>query len=105
MSELGNFKRRFTLMIAQLIVWVYEQGQGYEMTLGEGYDDDGTGHMKGSLHYDGLAQDLNLFKNGVWLKNTEDHRFIGEHWEQMGGTWGGRFNDGNHYSLAFGGKK
>jgi hypothetical protein len=103
MMTLGEMKRKFTLMIAQLIMWAYSQG--YEMTLGEGYDDDGTGHMKNSLHYDGLAQDLNLFKNGIWLQKTEDHLPIGEHWESMGGAWGGRFKDGNHYSLAYGGRK
>jgi hypothetical protein len=106
MSGLGDAKRKFTLMIARLIIWAYNHG--YELTLGEGYVSNGTGHMKGSLHYDGLAQDLNLFKDGIWLKNTEDHLPLGEEWERMGGAWGGRFKgnpDGNHYSLAYGGKK
>lgn len=30
---------------------------------------------------------------------------IGEYWESIGGAWGGRFNDGNHYSLGHGGRK
>jgi len=45
-----------------------------------------------------LAIDLNLFKDGEYLTDTEDHRFLGEFWESLGGTWGGRWDDGNHYS-------
>jgi hypothetical protein len=26
-------------------------------------------------------------------------------WESIGGSWGGRFNDGNHYSLEHRGMK
>lgn len=62
---LGALQRKFTLMVGKLILKAYETG--YELTLGEGYDDDGVGHMKGSMHYIRLAQDLNLFKDGVWL--------------------------------------
>jgi hypothetical protein len=39
------------------------------------------------------------------LESTEAHTPLGEQWEKMGGTWGGRFNDGNHYSLEHEGKK
>ena len=99
--SLGQSQRKFTLMIAHLIAWIYEQG--YELTLGDAYAT--TGHMKDSLHYSRLAIDLNLFKAGVYLTTTDDHRLIGEKWESMGGTWGGRFKDGNHYSLAYGGRK
>lgn len=58
----------------------------------------GYGHPR-SAHKQKLAMDLNLFKDGRYLDTTEDHRILGEKWESMGGTWGGRFNDGNHYSL------
>ena len=30
---------------------------------------------------------------------------LGEYWESIGGSWGGRFNDGNHYSLEHNGVK
>ncbi len=103
---LGEKQRLFTLMIAQLIQWAYEQG--YEMTVGDAYRDPrlhgavgekkGYGHPK-SAHKQRLAIDLNLFRNGKYLDKTEDHTPIGEQWEKMGGSWGGRFNDGNHYSL------
>jgi hypothetical protein len=41
----------------------------------------------------------------VYLKETKDHAFLGEFWEEMGGSWGGRFNDGNHYSLEHNGRR
>lgn len=96
--SLGNQQRKFSLMIAQLIVWAYEQG--YEITVGDFWAHDG--HKDGSFHYKRLAADLNLFKDGVYLTTTEDHILLGEEWERMGGTWGGRFRrkDGNHYSLG-----
>lgn len=103
---LGEKQRLFTLMVAQLIQWAYEHG--YEMTVGDAYRDPrlhgavgekkGYGHPK-SAHKQRLAIDLNLFRNGKYLDKTEDHVPIGEQWEKMGGSWGGRFNDGNHYSL------
>lgn len=65
-----------------------------------------------SLHCDRLAVDLNLFKDGVWLTDKESHRPLGVYWEQQsrppayecvwGGSWGA---DGNHYSIAHGGRK
>lgn len=61
--------------------------------------------IRGSLHEIGLAIDLNLFRHGVYLSRTDDHRKMGEFWESIGGTWGGRFGDGNHYSLGHNGKR
>jgi D-alanyl-D-alanine carboxypeptidase-like protein len=61
--------------------------------------------IRNSLHEIGLAIDLNLFRDGKYLDKTEDHRRLGERWEAMGGAWGGRFGDGNHYSLEHEGRK
>jgi len=73
---------------------------GYEVTLGDAYRDPrcGYGHKR-SLHRLRLAIDLNLFKDGHYIRTTEGHRELGEWWESIGGSWGGRFDDGNHYSL------
>jgi hypothetical protein len=82
---------------------------GYEVTLGDAYRDprlhgsygtkSGYGASK-SFHKLRLAIDLNLYKEGKYLDRTEDHQSLGEWWESVGGTWGGRFGnaDGNHYS-------
>ena len=88
-------------MVADLIVFAYDSG--YELTFGDAYAK--TGHRKESLHYIRLAIDLNLFRNGVYLTSTADHLPLGLYWESIGGSWGGRFNDGNHYSLAHEGKR
>lgn len=101
--SLRQVQSRFAFMVALLLIKA--KSLGYEFTFGESYDDDNTGHMKGSLHYIRLAQDLNLFKDGKFLDINEDHKPLGEWWESIGGAWGGRFSDGNHYSLAYGGKK
>ena len=73
---------------------------GYEITDGDYYAK--SGHKMNSYHYKRLAADLNLFKDGVYLSDTEDHQPVGELWEKFGGTWGGRFQDGNHYSYGEG---
>ncbi|RIY41933.1 M15 family metallopeptidase [Neopusillimonas maritima] len=109
---LGQKQRKFTRMIADLICFAYSQG--YELTLGDAYRDPRVhGHVgqkksyssANSLHKERLAVDFNLFKNGQYLTSTEDHRPLGEYWESIGGSWGGRFNDGNHYSIEHGGRK
>lgn len=86
---------KFARMVAILLL--YAERQGYEFTLGDAWAK--SGHKKRSLHYIRLAVDLNLFKNGKWLKETKDHLPFGVFWETMGGTWGGRHDDGNHYAL------
>lgn len=95
-------------MVGWLIEFAYTSG--YELTFGEAYRTPeqaalnaakGTGIVN-SLHNQRLAVDLNLFKDGVWLITTEAHKPLGEFWESIGGSWGGRFSrpDGNHYSLS-----
>ena len=95
---------KFAKMAAQLILWAYEQG--YEVTLGDAYRSDACthGHPK-SLHRKRLAIDINLFRDGKYMIHTQDHEPLGLYWESLGGTWGGRFNDGNHYSLEHNGMK
>ena len=92
---------KFTQMVGLLIHFAYQQGYG--LTFGDAYAT--TGHMKNSLHYKKLAVDLNLFKDGVYLTKTQDHEPLGLFWESIGGSWGGRFQDGNHYSLEYKGRK
>jgi len=85
-------------MVALLILRAY--ALGYELTFGDAYAHDG--HIDDSFHYIRLAIDLNLFKDGKYLTETADHEPLGLFWESMGGSWGGRWNDGNHYSLGEG---
>lgn len=123
---LGQKQRLFTKAVAMLITRAYELG--YELTFGDAHRDKRAygphgsntttkggeapyGH-RNSVHKLRLAVDLNLFKDGEYLELTEDHRELGEYWENRIGPrvglplcWGGRFNDGNHYSCEHQGMK
>jgi hypothetical protein len=105
MSVLGELQRKFPLMVAKLIIYAYDLG--YEITFGESYDDDNTGHMRGSLHYIKLAQDLNVFKDDVYLQGKEAeiaHSKMHDFWDSLGGA--PRIaKDLNHYSIQFEGRR
>jgi hypothetical protein len=71
---------------------------GYEVTLGDAFRDARCAYgSASSKHKRRLAIDLNLFKDGVYLTRTKDHKELGRFWESIGGIHGGRWNDGNHY--------
>lgn len=102
----------FVVLIGQLIAKATESG--YELTFSQAYRSPeeaarlakaGKG-IAASLHCDRLAVDFNLFRDDEFLSTTEAHRPLGEWWEQLHPLcrWGGRFNDGNHYSLTHGGR-
>jgi uncharacterized protein (DUF736 family) len=91
----------FAKAVPLLISYAY--ALGYEITFGDAWAK--TGHRRNSCHYLRLAIDLNLFKNGKFLTKTKDHRILGMFWESIGGSWDGRFNDGNHYSFSWRGRK
>lgn len=102
---------RFVFMIAELIYFARQSG--LELTFGEAYRTPGQAAMnakngKGiahSLHTLRLAVDFNLFVNGVYDATGQHHEPLGVYWESIGGSWGGRFGDPNHYSLAYNGVK
>jgi hypothetical protein len=99
----------------------YAKAKGYKIRLGEGrignprrlrsgeFSEDGV-HMVGSLHYDGLAQDLNLFVDGEYITDGTHMAWVdlGSFWEQLHPlcAWGGRFKsrDSNHVSIRYQGK-
>lgn len=106
-ANLLQRQHEFTRMLVQLLTKAHSLG--YEVTVGDAYRDPrlfgSFGEKKGygeskSFHKLRLAIDLNLFKDGVFLQSTKDHEELGKYWESLGGTWGGRFQDGNHYSLG-----
>ena len=99
--SLRKKQSEFVHMVSLLIAYAYQNG--YELTFGDAWAKDG--HKINSQHYIRLAIDLNLFRDGKWLSKTEDHAELGEFWEMIGGSWGGRFGDGNHYSLEHEGRK
>lgn len=96
--SLRTRQSEFVQAVALLIT--FATGEGYELTFGDAWAR--TDHVPGSYHYRRLAIDLNLFRDGEYLTETEDYRVLGEYWESIGGTWGGRFRDGNHFSWGEG---
>ena len=106
--KLGEKQELFMWLLPRLIDKAHELG--FEVRGGDLFRDPRAfgkvGESKGygnknSAHKKKLACDLLLFKDGVFLTQTEDHQPLGEWWEKQHPLcrWGGRFNDGNHYSL------
>ena len=114
MTTLGSKQRKFTRLLPRLLDKAFELG--YEVTLGDAYRDARAfgdmgirkiyGHHS-SAHKVRLAIDLNLFLDGNFLTKTSDHKLLGEWWEKQDPDcrWGGRFSDGNHYSMEHNGVK
>lgn len=110
---LSQRQQLFARNVANLILYVAESN--YACTLGEAWRTPeqaalnarkGIG-IKNSLHCDRLAIDLNLFKDGKYLTDTESWRPFGEWWEALhpDNRWGGRFGDANHFSMTDDGKR
>lgn len=111
---LGDKQRAFTRMIADLIIYAYESE--WELTFGDAYRDPRLHGQMGekksyssanSNHKIRLAVDFNLFVKGVYITdgNHPAYKSLGEYWESLGGSWGGRFNDANHFSLEHQGRR
>lgn len=111
--RLGEKQELFSRLMAEHVVWLYEQG--YAVRSGDYFAS--TGHRPGSNHYIKLAADLNLFLEGEYLDETMDHQESGEKWESRHELcrWGGNWDkddhpgepgedDGNHYSLIHEGR-
>lgn len=109
-SDIQSKQQAFAIMLAHFLIQIDEMG--YQVTLGDAYRDPRVHGRQGekasysagsSAHKWRMAIDLNLFKAGQLLTRSEDYELIGTVWEKMGGSWGGRFSDGNHFSLMHNG--
>lgn len=111
--KLGEKQELFARLYAKHLVWLHKHH--YDTRLGDVFAS--TGHRPGSNHYLKLAADINLFKNGQYLRDTFDHQESGEMWESRHELcrWGGNWDkddhpgepgedDGNHYSLLHEGR-
>jgi len=95
---------QFAVKIALLILHAHELG--YVLTFGDAYrPPEATWGHPNSLHKVRLAVDFNLFIDGKYQTDSVAYLPLGVYWESIGGSWGGRFEDGNHFSLAYGGMR
>jgi hypothetical protein len=111
---LSELQRIFATEFAYLILYI--KSCGYECRIDDVFRDPrlhgelgekkGYGH-RNSCHKIHLAGDLSLFLEGKYLDKTSDHTRFGEWWEARSPyhAWGGRFDDGNHYSFTHNGYK
>jgi hypothetical protein len=91
---------------ARLVAYLEQRPEFHALAIAVANNGKNNGILL-SIHRDRLAIDLNLFRSGVWLQRAEDHQPLGEWWERQHELcrWGGRFRDGNHYSLEHEGRK
>lgn len=86
--SLRKKQTKFARLVPRLIDKAFEMG--YEVTIGDVFRDprvhgplgvkQGYGH-RNSAHKKKMAIDLNLYKDGKYLDQTEDHRLLGEWWK------------------------
>lgn len=112
--KLSDQQIAFTLNIARLIDYAYSKGYG--LTFGDAYRDARVHGEFGtkasysaakSVHKVRLAVDFNLFKGGIYRTETSAYTELGEYWESLHplNRWGGRWQDGNHFSMEYQGAK
>ena len=99
--KLSEQQWHFTSLIPRVIDYAY--AEGFTASLRDAYRDPRAtfpySHPN-SMHTKGLAIDLLLFKDGIYLTNSEAYRSCGEYWEGLHPecTWG-NLKDGNHFSM------
>lgn len=113
MAKLSQIQQTFSKDVLKLLQHISDSG--YDFTLGELFrtpeqaainEIQGTG-IANSLHCKRLAIDINLFKDGVYLQDTNDFEQFESFWKSLNqhNRWGGRFTDrhgnpkpdGNHF--------
>ena len=111
--KLGQKQELFSSFLPILIIKAHDLG--FDVRVGDLFRDprvhgaygEKVGYSSAySMHKLKLAVDLNLFINNVLKVKTSDFQVLGEWWEQQHELcrWGGRFKDGNHFSLTHDGR-
>lgn len=98
--------RQWTFLLDVRLLIQHAKRKGWKLTGGNLYrtpaQNTAVNGTARSRHLDRLAIDLNLFIDDVYQRDTEAYRPLGEFWEALrpDNSWGGRFNDGNHFSVG-----
>ena len=85
-------------MVTSLINFAHMLGYEVVIDYTKRCEDCPVGHAN-SLHKKKLAIDIDLFIDGALLRDTSQYTELGEFWTAIGGSWGGDFGDGRHFSL------
>lgn len=106
---LGDKRRLFTEAIALLTLYARylgdRKGQHWRLAGDQlkRCQECPVGHER-SLHKIGLAEDMNLYIDGVYITDGTGHDELHDYWDLLGGAE--RIaNDMNHYSFAHGGMR
>jgi hypothetical protein len=109
--KLSEQQRIFSLNLAKLIQWIYDEGM--ECTMGEVlrtpeqqaiYLKSGASKTANSMHLQKLAADINLFVTGVYVTDKEHYKPLASYWKSLhpdnvaGYDWGW---DANHFEMKF----
>ena len=87
---LSQTQRTFSLNLAKLILWIYDNGM--ECTMGEVlrtpeqqaiYLKSGLSKTSNSKHLQKLAADINLFIDGVYTTEKQDYKGLAEYWKSL----------------------
>jgi hypothetical protein len=119
-KRLSSYQQRCSQALSFFVTQIPSIDNGrHQVTFGEAhrpswvateYAKRGLG-ISTSLHIDRLAIDLNLFVDGNFQATTEAHKPLALLWMEIGPMFGVvpaagyYFNDGNHYSCAWQGRK
>jgi hypothetical protein len=113
MTALGDAQWLHVRCIAKLIQ--FAEDQGYTLSWGEAFRTqeqaqwDATNHIGivNSVHCERLAVDFMLFKDGEYLTDPTDYKFMGDYWKSLDPScrWGGDFTtvDADHFSITWNG--
>ena len=117
--KLSVYQQRCAQALSYFMTQIPQRIPGAQITFGEfhrptwvaaEYARRGLG-IATSLHTQRLAVDLMLFRGGVYQTSSEAYRPLANLWKQIGPHFGVvpgagiDFNDGNHFSCAYGGKR
>lgn len=122
MSELFEKRIKFGRLLGKLLTWLTQQNQLFSVEEVKRSKEQaqvnaasGAG-ISNSLHLNGLAVDINLFKpDGSYCDKVEDYKAAGMFWKSLDPDccWGGDFKkanglpkpDADHFSITYQGVK
>ena len=106
MNTKNEFQFYFLSVLARFLPLAceYARKNGILLTMGCGRCREVGHHRPQSLHYLGMAQDINVIKDGVLVGDGRYHGDLHDIWDSLGG--GRRIpGDLNHYSIEYSGRR